>query len=185
MHLYPGKQILEISTKSTQDLGASLSAFNMEVVTEGKKLNLECAFQGSKKFENGGPFVDIYDMQPWEAKKDSRLKENGDLIQFVFGGEEFCNEPKDLFYNWIYINALREMPEKLNQLGQYEAFTDIEFNPKKSINCQAKAVAIACGLIKAGMFDESMKDSKHFLKVVYHQNAFEEYEQMSLFSLDI
>ena len=51
MDLFPEKKILDISTKSTENLGISLSAFNMEINNEGKRINLECAFQGSKKFE--------------------------------------------------------------------------------------------------------------------------------------
>ena len=185
-NVFPEKIILEISTKSTENLGSSLSAFNLEINHGGEKINLECAFQGSKVFEKGGPFFDIYNMQPWEAKKDMRLKESGDLVKFVFGGEIFCCEPKDLFYNWIYINALIGISGKIDQISKYEAFTDIEFNPKKSINCQAKAAAIACGLYKAGLLSESMIDSKHFLKNVYQQDDFEEYEryeQMSIFTI--
>ena len=86
----------------------------------------------------------------------------------------------------VYINALIGISGKIDQISKYEAFTDIEFNPKKSINCQAKAAAIACGLYKAGLLSESMIDSKHFLKNVYQQDDFEEYEryeQMSIFTI--
>ncbi len=38
-------------------------------------------------------------------------------------------------------------------LGNYEWFTDIEFNPKKSINCQARSVAIYKLLQTRSMFD--------------------------------
>ena len=43
---------------------------------------------------------------------------------------------------------------------QYEWFTDIEFNPQKSINCQARAVAIYVALQKTALFNSlKSKDS--------------------------
>ena len=47
--------ILEISSKSTSRLGVSLSAFSLSMQTlDGQKMSVECAYQGSKVFENGG-----------------------------------------------------------------------------------------------------------------------------------
>ena len=166
LEINSSKQLLEVSSKADDSNGVMLSAFNMKVSMGDKAISLESSFQGSKKFVNGGPYTDVYELQPWEAKKDKRLKESGELIKFVFGGKEFCNEPKDFFYNWIYIKALREMSEYKSILERYDAFTDIEFNPKKSINCQAKAMAIACGLYSAGLLDECLK-SEHFFYRVY------------------
>ena len=52
----------------------------------------------------------------------------------------------------------------------YDSFTDIEFNPKKSLNCQAEAAAIFVGLSKSGLIDEVLKDKKIFSKIVYQGN---------------
>ena len=52
----------------------------------------------------------------------------------------------------------------------YEAFTDIEFNPSTSINCQDRSVAIAVGLKKAGILEKCISDEKVFLKEVYNIN---------------
>ena len=94
-------------------------------------------------------------------------------------GRFFGNEPKDFFYNWIYIKALCENPRYVDMLDVYTAFTDIEFNPKKSINCQAKAIAIAAGLKKAGLLENYIADDQQFLKEVYHRETLESYEQMT------
>lgn len=51
---------------------------------------------------------------------------------------------------------------------EYELFTDINFVPSKSINCQAKAVAVFKGLVKAGRIDEAMLSKDKFLDIVYH-----------------
>jgi hypothetical protein len=179
----PGKKILEISTKSTEGEGISLSAFNLTVNINGKDIPIECAYQGSKKFENGGPFTDLYSRTPWEAKKDSRLKECGEIKEFILDGEHYCTEPMDFFYNWIYIRELMKNNELIYKLKEYSAFTDIEFNPKKSFNCQAKAVAIAVGLMQAGKLGESVQSKEDFLCVVYGKEKFKVFEQISIFDL--
>ena len=49
----------------------------------------------------------------------------------------------------------------------YDAFTDIEFNPKKSINCQAQAAAVYVSLEKQGLLLEALKSKEAFLNIVY------------------
>lgn len=68
-----GGNVLEISTKGDNKLGINLSAFNLLTCINGSQYKLECVFQGSKVFEHGGPYTDLYNVKPWEAKKDSRL----------------------------------------------------------------------------------------------------------------
>ena len=62
--------------------------------------------------------------------------------------------PKTVFYNWLYINAVLENPLLAAELLKYNAFTDIEFNPKKSINCQAKAAALFVALSRQGKIEQ-------------------------------
>ena len=47
----------------------------------------------------------------------------------------------------------------------YEAFTDIEFNPKKSFNCQAYSVALYKSLLKRNQDFEEIKDPNKFKKI--------------------
>ena len=61
--------VIEISSKSLNDLGVKLSAFNLKVNYNGKKTSLENIFQASKVFEYGGPCTDLLDVSPVEAKK--------------------------------------------------------------------------------------------------------------------
>ena len=175
------KKVLEVSTKSTEEIGVRLSAFNLPIRLEGAEISLECAFQGSKKFANGGPYTELYHVSSREAKKDERIRNSGELTGFELMGKAFSREPKDYFYNWIYIKALCEKPEYLREVAEYDAFTDIEFNPQKSLNCQAKAAAIAVGLYRAGVLEACMKDENAFLKTVYGIEDTGTYEQMSLF----
>lgn len=162
------KKVLEISSKSEKELGIKLSAFNLMMKTKsGKEVSVECAFQAGKVFEKGGPYEDLLEVSSRSAKKDERLKNSGRIIGFKFEGMEFETEPKTLFYNWLYINALYQNSELAEQLAEYDAFTDIEFNPQKSINCQAEAAAIYVSLKKQGKLEEAMKDKDRFKEIVY------------------
>lgn len=68
MDLYP---LLEISTKSDELLGKRLSAFNLKIETDMEKISVEAAFQGSKVFEQGGPFTDLYGKDSYAKSEDS------------------------------------------------------------------------------------------------------------------
>jgi len=135
-----GFRPLEVSTKSTVNLGQKLSAFNLTL--NGNCL--ECIFQSSKVFQNGGPYEDILNMSPKDAKRDPRLKESGALRCFRYNEEDWELLPKTLFYDYIYYQAVRATlsEEELQELTEYNAFTDIEFNSAKSINTQARAIAL-------------------------------------------
>ena len=165
---YPDKKILEISSKSEIELGVKLSAFNLQIITPktAKKFSVENAFQSSKVFENGGPYKDLLYKTAREAKKDPRIRNSGNIVAFKFFNYDFPTEPKTFFYNWLYVNALNINPDLKGEILNYDCFTDIEFNPKKSINCQAEAAAIFVGLSKAGLLDEALQKEK-FLSTVY------------------
>lgn len=161
-------RVLEISSKSSEELGVSLSAFNLTFTTKKhkKSFTVESAFQGSKVFTKGGPFRDLFNLSPLDAKRDIRLKESGDLIKFEFFGETFSNKPRTLFYDWLYINALRQHKHLSSKLMDYDGFTDIEFNPKRSINCQAHAVALFVSLQSCGLIETAMKSQSSFASIL-------------------
>lgn len=131
---------LEISTKSREPLGRKLSAFHLML----NHRTIENIFQSSKVFENGGPYLDLLDVPPREAKRDERLKSSGPLKAFCFQGETFPLIPSTVFYDYIYFAAVKESleAEEINAIARYNFFTDIEFNPAKSINTQARTVSL-------------------------------------------
>ena len=133
-----GQSALEISSKSTEELGRKLSAFFLKL----SGVYLENIFQAAKKYELGGPYLDLLEVSPKEAKQDERHKTSGKLVSFVKDGEEWPLEPKTAFYDFIYVSAVIENFGYDLDLSAYDWFTDIEFNPKRSINCQARALAI-------------------------------------------
>ncbi len=155
--------ILEISSKSENKLGIDASAFNLKLNLEDLNATVESIYQGSKVFEKGGPYKDLYLKSSIEAKKDIRIKESGNLIGFNINGEKWSLE--DDFYSWLYMNALLQNLDISEEILKYKAFTDIEFNPKKSYNCQANSAAIYVSLVNKNMDFNIIKNINEFKKV--------------------
>ncbi len=165
---FPEKNILEISSKSLTPLGIKLSAFNLKkyVPSIGKYVPVECIYQGSKVFAVGGPYIDLYLGTSRAAKGDGRLKTSGALRGFSFEGKDYPLVPTTAFYDWLYISALMENKELADELMKYDSFTDIEFSPEKSKNCQARAAALFVALHSKGLL-EFVKDFEQFVKIAY------------------
>ena len=169
---------LEISSKSPEKIGVELSAFNLQLRSNGfKAASVEVFFQGSKKFERGGPYNDLYQEQPRAAKKDPRLRESGALRSFVFRGQEWDLEPTTSFYDWLYISALLSNETLAEEVSRFDGFTDIEFNPKKSFNCQARSLALFVALRNRENLEELIADKDLFINRCYEQNRRGESQQ--------
>jgi hypothetical protein len=147
-------------------MGQHLSAFHLKVRAGDREIPLECAFQGSKVFEGGGPFRGLYSADAKTAKRDPRLHASGRLVAFDFLGMRFPIEPKTAFYDWLYIGALYPHRDWLSRLHRYAAFSDIEFNPERSINCQARSCALFVSLIAHGLLDRSIDSPSTFLQAL-------------------
>jgi hypothetical protein len=154
--------LLEISSKSELEVGRKLSAFHLKLEVDGRTTTVECVFQGSKVFEHGGPFVDLYWKESREAKRDDRLKRSGKLIGFKFEGEDFPTSPTTVFYDWLYFKALYPHREWLKRRDEWAGFTDIEFNPERSINCQARSFAAFVSLQKRDLLEKAVSSFENF-----------------------
>jgi len=85
------------------------------------------------------------------------------MIRFEFFGKEFPLVPRTYFYDWMYINALVQNVSLAEALLDFDGFSDIEFNPKKSINCQAHSVALYISLSKNRVLDIALDNPSAFL----------------------
>ena len=96
------------------------------------------------------------------AHPGARMLEVSGGSPLVLGAElsAFRLEPRTFFYDWLYVSALAGHPELVNELEHRAAFTDIEFNPKRSINCQAHSVALFQG-IAGGWRRDSLRPPDH------------------------
>ena len=167
-------RILEISTKSENKLGIKLSAFNLKIKFKEKEYFLESLFQGSKIFSDQGPNTDLYEKEPIDAKKDERIKRS-DLKEFSFFGEKFSLEFD--FYSWLYFIALNQNKDLTRMILEYQAFTDIEFNPQKSLNCQAFSAALYSAMIKNELLDSNKIYTTDELKNLIPPKKIKNYQQ--------
>lgn len=159
--------LLEVSSKSDEVAGRHLSAFHLRIMTSVGNMPLENAFQGSKVFEHGGPYTDLYEVEPREAKRDPRLRSSGALTGFKFGGFDFPLKPTTAFYDWLYLNAVFPhrtwLKNRVDGEMRYDGFTDIEFNPGKSVNCQAKSCALFVSLMREDKLEQYLKSPSAFI----------------------
>ena len=167
-------KILEISTKSEDKLGVKLSAFNLKINFKDNEYFLESLFQGSKVFLNEGPYEDIYKKESIDAKKDERIKRS-DLKEFSFFGEKFTLEFD--FYSWLYFLALKQNKKLTGEILHYQAFTDIEFNPEKSLNCQAYSAALYLSMIKNKILNIDKEYQNDELKSIIPLRKFKNIQQ--------
>ena len=159
--------ILEVSTKSENHIGQQLSAFNLTLHHNGHEASLEALFQGSKVFDDGGPFIDLYKLDGRAVKRDQRLKNSGRLKRFEYESEEFPLTPKSAFYDWLYFNAVYRRENLWEELSQWDAFSDIEFNPAKSINCQARSCAIISSMLKRNIIHDAIESFGNFVEISF------------------
>jgi hypothetical protein len=159
--------ILEISTRSEVILGISLSAFNL--LFEGKNFSVESAYQASKVFEKGGPYLDLLNSNSTDAKKDERLKNSGVLTGFRFEGEDFPVTQAPNFYDYLYIRSLLTFSDR-HLLKEYDGFTDIAFSQttliyknKRAYNCQARSAAIFLTLISRHIEEEIIDNLRELM----------------------
>ena len=76
-----------------------------------------------------------------------------------------------------YMKALSNYYDLRSEILNYDIFTDIEFNDKRSINCQARSAALFVSLTKRGMLDEMLNNLEKFKKI-YNED---DMNQLSLF----
>lgn len=167
-NVLPSARLLEVSRMSEELLGEQLSAFNLSFRTNSghRNITVECAFQAAKVFERGGPYVDLLDAMPVDAKRDLRLQSSGKLTGFQFGGHSWKLEPQTAFYDWLYINALHLRPELVRAVASYDTFTDIAFNPEKSVNCQAGAVALYVSLRRRKLLEKALSSRENYIGLI-------------------
>ena len=167
------KATLEISTKSPDSLGIRLSAFKLfvEVENHATPVLLEAAYQGSKVFESSGPHTHLYEYQSGkDVKRYINALPDEDLTGFELSGQAWPLEPKTAFYDWLYLTALHQLSvddDGLDaQLSQFDGFTDIEFNPDKASNCQARSCALYVSLNELGLLYDALANRADFLQIL-------------------
>ena len=102
-----------------------------------------------------------------------KANKSAKLSHFNFRGEIFelnagVANSASFFYDFLYFRALREnfSQSEIAQILDYDIFTDIEFNHKVSINCQARS----CALYRYALLNKKVDfytQSKENFKSIY------------------
>jgi len=165
---------LEVSSKSQNKLGHQLSAFNLSAYTTDSFYNdrgtfsLETVFQTSKVFKTKLRCTDLLGLGELEIRNKIRQRQSHELSHFELEDEKWSLQPTGAFYNYLYIRSLFRHQEFCYSLEKYQGFTDIEFNPTKSFNCQAESVSQFLGMKRSGIdLDDALSSQNNFLKTVY------------------
>ncbi len=176
------ENILEVSTKSEVQLGRRLSAFALDVELSGVRTKIECLYQGSKVFQKGGPFVELIKMKPLDAKRYFKERDLGAITHFEFMSLKYDNWPHHAFYDWLFVRALSPHADFLrDKLSLFNAYSDIEFNPNRSINTQARSVAIIACLLKRPNFSGYVEDYNFFRdEIEQNRNKFSSQIELGL-----
>ncbi len=158
--------ILEISSKSKDIIGAQLSAFNLKLLIDKSQIPVEVVYQAGKIFERGGPYLNILNMSSRDAKTDPRIRDSGALTGFSLEGKSWPLQPTTAFYDWLYLRALSCNINLATQLLDYQGFSDIEFNPEKSWNCQARSAALYVSLMRSGLIDKALNSREDYFETI-------------------
>jgi hypothetical protein len=138
----------------------------LKIEIDGAEYPLESIYQGSKVFERKGPFPAIFAYEPLEAKRYVRGLDVGRLIGFQLEGRRYPLSPKNAFYDWLYIRALAKHADWISENVAYDAYTDIEFNPEKQVNCQARAFAEYKSLVEKSKLHAAVQSFEQFASML-------------------
>jgi len=160
----PNEVILEVSTKSFQDIGRTVSSMNMKFVLNDKIYSFESVYQSSKVYIDGIlgdiQYLEWIDLDGYEAKKRSKQIALP-LKGFVLDNRSFPLEPKTLFFDWLYIQCIDRM-NIFHKIKDYCFFTDIEFSPIKMISTQAQAICKYKDLFERGLVTTFLEKPNEF-----------------------
>lgn len=153
--------ILEISTRSQNPFGKSMSPFNLQITLKsGRRVKVECAYQGSKVFKDNEQYPDIYWGTPRDAALDKRVKGRAPE-GFNFFGKAYSPNPKHSFFNFLYIIALFQRKDDVyGKLSEFDGYTDMFYSPRKDVNCQARAAAQYVSMMRQGLINKDTSSAE-------------------------
>lgn len=147
-------RVLEISSRSGEPLGRSLSAMRLRAADTGdsRGLPVESVYQAAKCYGRSGP-----DEQPlpngFDAKRRDRERRGaGPLTGFEHAGTFWPAASGSAFYDrlWIKAAGASAAAHPTRSLHGYDAFSDQFHRPGQSVACQARAAAMLVGLDRTG-----------------------------------
>lgn len=156
----PGNlRVLEISSRSDEEIGRSLSAMRLPAARsdDERRLPVESIYQAAKCYGEQGPGEAL--SNGFNAKRHDRERRRaGGLTGFEHGGTFWPTGSGSAFYDQLWIKAAADGGNELTgRLEGYDGFSDQFHRPGQSVACQARAAAILVGLERAGRL-QSVQD---------------------------
>lgn len=164
-------------------------------ISDSRITNIELDIKGKGKItmdisdrlvrENDAYYLEPISDNPRELKSllkaFMKANKNAKLSHFAYKGEIFETNAgvvnsESYFYDFLYFRALLEnfSQSEIRQILQYNIFTDIEFNHKVSINCQARSCALYCYALfndKVDFYMESREKFKGLYEKLHKKNG--------------
>lgn len=160
------ERIMEVSRSSVDHAGRALSAFNLALqLPEAGRVTVECAYQCAKVFDSGGPFPELLELPPDTVRRRLAGHSASSFRGFHLLGRDWPTEPDTLFYDWLYASALLDNPQLMGKALAFQAYSDIAFNPRRSRACQARALARAVSLQRAGVLERALRSPDCFAEL--------------------
>ncbi|MDE0456104.1 MAG: hypothetical protein OXI15_02315 [Chromatiales bacterium] len=142
----PRGRILEVSTRSPDNLGRQLSAMNLRAADDPQRRPVEAVYQAAKIYGAGGPATPA--RSGYEAKRiDRERRRQGPLAGFEHAGRRWPLDTGTAFYDWLWARSALACygPKIIERLQEYDGFTD-QFHRPGAKACQAKTAAIVAGM---------------------------------------
>jgi len=159
--------LLEVSADSDHSLGYQVCDANLAVEDDRSYLvPLMAAYHGSKVFNGGGPFTDLYLKHGDDITGDERLKTSGNQIGFRFMGLEWGKRSETLFYDWLTIHAINRYRKLSTGIPHFNGFTEIDCPSGGEKVCHARSCAYYVALVAKNLLDEVLDDQDRFLEIM-------------------
>ena len=122
-------RVLEISTRSPDELGRALSAMRLRPASGGSA-TIEAAYQGAKDYGEGPSRTISAMASGFDAKRASKTRQDAakgeGLVGFTYQGKTWPAETLTDFYDWLWTtSALISDPGVANKLKEYDGFSDM------------------------------------------------------------
>ena len=150
-------RVLEISSRSRDPLGRSLSAMFLKEPQTGHPV--ESVYQAAKCYGDGGP-ADILDDGFRSKIRDRDRATTGQLKGFDHDGMVWPAATGSQFYDRLWMTSARAAGVGATE---HDAFTDMFHRPGRAMACQARSMAMMQGMIKArclGTIDDPVRFSE-------------------------
>ena len=166
----------------TKEIIKNIIKINNDIIIyENDKINFKIGDEICFNFGNFHPRICKTIVAVFLEKYKERIK----LNHFKYKNEIFelnsCKKSQTLFYDYIYFRAVQETlsQNEIKQILHFDIFTDIEFNHKKSLNCQARSCALYHYVLRHDKIKHYLQCKNNFEKI--YEKYYTEVEDESLF----